>query len=199
MGARLVAACIAVQLVLLALCASASASPVCPADEIVPTLQTGYEAATSVVCDINAARTDHGLKPLRWDWRLWVAAQRLANDMAARRYASHVTPEGQTLANRVEPTGYVPPTPTWLLGENLGWGTSVLSTPLSIVIGWIQSPEHRENMLDPEFEDVGVGIQEGAISDNGQVGTIYVADFGMRGIPVTIIKIHGRAGRARKR
>jgi uncharacterized protein YkwD len=199
MGVRLLAACVAVQLVLLALCANASASPACPTDELKPTLENAYDTAMSVVCDINAARTDHGLKPLRWDWRLWVAAQRMANDMAARRYASHVTPEGQTLANRVAPTGYIPPTPTWLLAENLGWGTSVLSTPLSIVIGWIQSPEHRENMLDPQLEDIGVGIQEGAISENGQVGTIYVADFGMRGTPIASIKIHGRAGRSRKR
>jgi uncharacterized protein YkwD len=199
MGVRLLVACVAAQLVLLALCVNASASPVCPSDEAIPTLQTAYDTAMSLVCDINAARTDHGLKPVRWDWRLWAAAQRLANDMAARHYASHVTPEGKTLADRVQPTGYIPSTPTWLLAENLGWGTSVLSTPLSMTIGWLQSPAHRENVMDPQLEDIGVGIQEGAISDDGQVGTIYVADFGMRGIPVTSLKINGRAGRARRR
>jgi uncharacterized protein YkwD len=196
---RFAVAAVAAQLVLLAIASTASASVACPADLTQPTLATGYDAAMAVVCDINVFRAQNGVKPLRWDWRLWQAAQDQASDMAARHYAAHTTPEGKGLADRVEPTGYIPNGPNWFLGENLGWGTNYLSTPLAIVYGWLDSPEHRENMLDPQFRDIGVGINEGAITENGQSGIIYVADFGMRATPVDTLRIRGRAGRTRRR
>jgi uncharacterized protein YkwD len=164
-------------------------------------MDDAYGAAMSIVCDINIARTQHGVRPLRWDWRLWSAAQRQANDMAARHYAAHVTPDGRDLRDRIEPTGYIPAgaSANWLVGENLGWGTGVLSTPLAIVVGWLDSPGHRENMLDPQFQDIGVGINSGAITKNGQSGVIYAAEFGTRGAPADTLRIRGRAGRTRRR
>jgi uncharacterized protein YkwD len=180
-------------------CASASASPDCPADTIQPTVDTGYDGAMAMVCDLNAMRVQNGLRPLRWDWRLWSAAQVMAADMAARHYAAHVTPEGVGLADRIQPTGYIPSNAEWELAENLGWGTSVLSTPLAIVTGWMNSDHHRENILDPDLEDVGVGIALGAITDGGQSGIIYVADFGMRADPPPPpITVPRRATRARR-
>lgn len=200
MGVRLRAGvAVAAQMVLLAFSGSASASSVCPADQTQPTNATAYDAAMAVVCDINYLRADKGLRPLRWDWRLWSSAQKLAEDMAGHRYASHVTPEGQGLADRLGPTGYIPNGSSWLAGENLGWGTSYLATPLAIVLGWLDSPKHRENLLDPEFRDIGVGMVQGAVSENGDVGVIYVANFGMRATPVDTLRIRGRAGRSRRR
>src|SRR5436190_1372105 len=61
------------------------------------------------------------------------------------------------------------------LAENLGWGTGVLSTPQAIVAGWMTSAPHRANILDPDLEDMGVGIAQRAISDGGETGTIYIA------------------------
>src|SRR3954447_13964110 len=109
----------AAQLVLLAFCSNASASQACPADSIRPTLDTAYDAAMAVACDVNVMRSQNGLKPLHWDWRLWSGAQGLADDMAARHYASHVTPEGKGVADRIQPTGYIPSEATWFLAENL--------------------------------------------------------------------------------
>lgn len=193
MGVRLLAAAaVAAQLVLLAFCTTASASPLCPDDSTQPSMDNAYDAAMSVVCDINAYRTQNGLQPVRWDWRLWSGAQQLAADMAARHYAAHVTPEGKGLADRIQPTGYIPQTANWSLSENLGWGTSYLSTPLSIVIGWINSPVHRENLLDPDIRDVGVGMAKGAVTEGGDVGIVYVADFGMRETPVDTLRIRGK-------
>src|SRR4051812_21148032 len=135
---RLAAVAAASQLVLLAICSSASASGACPTDTIRPATDNGYDAAMAVVCDVNVMRTEHGLPPLHWDWRLWSGAQMLAADMAARHYAAHFTPEGVGMEGRMEPTGYIPQTGTdWQLAENLGWGTDVLSTPLAIVLGWM--------------------------------------------------------------
>lgn len=201
MGVRrfAVVALAAAQLTLLATASTASASPACPTDETQPTLATGDVAAMAIVCDINQYRIRSGLRPLRWDWRLWSAAQTQADDMAARHYAAHTSPEGRGLADRVGATGYIPNGPNWFVGENLGWGTSYLSTPLAILTGWINSDEHRENMLDPQFRDIGVGINEGSISATGLSGIIYVVDFGMRATPVDTLRIRGRAGRSRRR
>src|SRR3954452_2471979 len=188
----------AAQLVLLAICSNASASVACPADMTQPTLDTANDAAMALVCDLNVMRSQNGLKPLRWDWRLWSGAQGMADDMAARHYASHTTPEGKGIADRIQPTGYIPPQPTWFLAENLGWGTNVLSTPLAIVLGWMDSPAHRENALDPQLEDIGVGIQDGAITEGGDEGTIFVADFGTRGTsadtPHPVVGTHATVG-----
>jgi uncharacterized protein YkwD len=203
MGVRSAAAIAAVQLVLLAFCSSSSASVACPADQTRPTVETAWDGAAALVCDINVFRGREGLRPLRWDWRLWAGAQRLANDMAGRRYFAHVTPEGKRLVDRIMPTGYVPNSPDWLLAENLGFGTNQLSPPLAVALGWMDSPGHRGNLMDPALEDIGVGIAWGALEENGAPGIYYVADFGTRGTIATSVRARARARaharRARRR
>jgi uncharacterized protein YkwD len=198
MGVRFLAATAATQLFLIALCANASASAACPADASLPTSATTSDAARALACDVNVLRGEHGLRPLRWDWRLQAGAQRMADDMAARQYASHVTPEGARLVDRIRPTGYLRNSATWLLSENLGWGTNMLSTPLSIALGWMDSAPHRANILDPAMRHIGVGMTMGAITDGGETGAIYVADFGTRGT-ASSVRSRGRAGRSRRR
>jgi uncharacterized protein YkwD len=175
---------------LFAFSGSASASVACPEDLTPATTATASAAVVAIVCDINVVRVREGLKPLRWDWRLWAPAQQMAEDMGTRHYWSHVTPEGVHLEDRVAPTKYTSQDDgSWLLAENIGWGTAMYSTPLSIVLGWLNSPEHRENLLDPELEDIGVGMFEGSPVPEHTGGMIYVADFGRRAEPepVTII------------
>jgi uncharacterized protein YkwD len=180
MGVRHLVAAAAIQCILFALCSTASASTACPSDLDVPDATTAPTAASALFCDVNELRAQNDLAPLRWDWRLWAAAERMAVDMSARHFFSHVTPDGLTLADRVVPTGYLPDNDTWLLTENLAWGQGVLSSPLSIAYGWMDSPEHRVNLLDPAVQDVGIGVAPGP-DDMG--GMIYVADFGSRGEP----------------
>jgi uncharacterized protein YkwD len=210
------AAVAAAHLVVLAVCANAYASPACPGDDVQPTTATSYDSAMALVCDMNQLRTQHGLHPLKWDWRLWTAAHNHAVDMAAQTYFSHVSLDGRKLEDRIRPTGYIPRTPTWLLAENLGFGTGVLSTPSSIAEGWMDSPAHRENLLDPALRDVGVGLAQGdVLPDEALNGTIFVADFGYRGAATTpkkraakkvrprgstsSVKPRDRTGRARRR
>ena len=175
---------------LFAFSGNASASVACPDDLTPATTASASAAVVAIVCDINVVRERGGLRPLRWDWRLWAPAQRMAEDMGTRRYWSHVTPEGVHLEDRVAPTSYFTQDDgSWLLAENIGWGTAMYSTPLSIVLGWLNSPEHRENLLDPELQDIGVGAFEGSPVPERDGGMIYVADFGRRAEPepVTVI------------
>jgi uncharacterized protein YkwD len=163
---------------LFSFCSTAAASSACPADLDRPSPDTVATAGEALVCDINVARADNGLRPLRSDPRLAAGAQWMAADMAAHHYFAHRSSDGRTLADRIAPTGYLPAAPTWLLSENLGWGSGVLSSPLAVVLGWMDSPGHRENMLDPALTDIGIGIAPGP-ADVG--GMVYVADFGTRG------------------
>jgi uncharacterized protein YkwD len=184
-------------LVLLGICGNAVASPACPGDDVQPVAATAATTAQALLCDLNNVRAQNGLGALNWDWRLWAAAQRHAEDMADRHYFAHITPEGLALRDRVAPTGYLTSDTDWTLAENLGFGTSTLSPPSAIMDGWMNSAPHRENMFDPTVQDVGIGLAQGAVIDGGVAGTIYVVDFGARSAGATVRQ--GGPGGARRR
>lgn len=118
---------------------------------------------------VNAERKRKYLLPLRWDPRLDVAAQKHAEDMLIRHYISHLSPDNTTPLDRIEAAGFKPPTCNctfqYYYGENIGWGQRSADQVMQM---WMQSPDHREHILDPNFVDVGVG----------QSGLYWVLDFG---------------------
>lgn len=159
----------------------ASASAACPGDEDIPTVETAARAGAALVCDLNALRDRHGLKPLRWDWHLWYAAQGMANDMARNRYVAHTSSDGRSPGARVADAGYISASPDWLVLETLGWADGQFASPLAIALGWMDSPDHRSKILDPDIDDLGVGLAPGAMTTDGPVGMFYAVDFGTRG------------------
>ena len=128
----------------------------------------------STLCLINADRTAHGLKPLRFSRKLSRAALRHAQDMAAKGYFGHDEPSGRTLFDRARRAGYLRGSSCWRVSENLGWGRGPGGTPAAIETGWMGSPLHRDNILNGGFRHVGI-----AILQNDETGGItYVIDFG---------------------
>lgn len=166
----------------------AAASAACPGDEAVPTVETAPDAAVALVCDLNAIRAQHGLKPLRWDWHLWAAAQYQALDMARAHYVSHTSSDGRGTAERVKAAGYVPEFGNWLVLENLAWAEGPYSSPLAIALGWMNSDSHRAKILDPEIEELGVGMAPGSAVADGPEGMFYAVNFGTRGSAVATIE-----------
>lgn len=130
-----------------------------PAQEILDTVR--YEELQIV----NAERARHGLSPLRLEASLIEAAQRHANDMTDRRYVSHTSPEGTTPADRWQAVGG---SPYRKVAENL-YGCDCLG-PINnpdlemMHVGWMGSPGHRQNILDPELTSFGFGV---SITDDG--------------------------------
>ena len=198
MRAGKLAALAAIQCVFLASAGSASASVACPGDEQIPTVATAAQAAASLTCDINVLRDRNGLKPLRWEWRLWTAAQRQANDMAQHEFIAHAGSDGSGLLDRVTRTGYTDSAAAPFMLENIDWASAPKSSPLATAFGWMDSPAHRENMLDPDMEDLGVGVAEGAVDATGTSGVFYVVDFGTRGgeLPAQAATTRPACGRA---
>jgi uncharacterized protein YkwD len=87
--------------------------------------------------------------PLRWDEALYSAASSHSVDMARRNYFDHRSPEGVNVSDRVSASRY-----KWRsVGENLSGGSRTAS---EAVQGWLESPEHCENLMDPKFVDVAV-------------------------------------------
>lgn len=115
----------------------------CVGEELIP---------ENIFCKINQIRQEHGLTILKVNKKLTVAAQGHANDMSARNYFSHTTPEGVTFWDAwVIPTGYR----YTHLGENLA---KSFTSVTQLTDAWMASPEHKENILNPIYEDTGVAI-----------------------------------------
>jgi uncharacterized protein YkwD len=104
-----------------------------------------------VLALINANRRRFGCGELTLDRRLIAAAAAHAADMARRGYFAHESPNGENPGDRVTGAGY-----DWShYGENIARGAD---SPYEVVDGWMHSPEHRRNILDCEFGQMGVGL-----------------------------------------
>lgn len=119
----------------------------------------------------NKARTENKVAKLTHNDLLDKAAQTKAQDMASRNYWSHNTPDGKEPWYFIEQTGYG----YYKAAENLAYG---FDNSKSTVSGWMNSPSHRENVLDPALSDVGFGIVNVANYQNQGPQTIVVAMYG---------------------
>jgi len=128
---------------------------------------------SGLLADTNAARAANGVAALSLNGQLDAAAQAKANDMASRNYWSHNTPEGSPPWIFDTAQGYA----YQKLGENLAAG---FSDEQAAINGWMASPPHRENLLDPVFVDVGFGFANNPdyTSAGGGPMTIIVAHYG---------------------
>lgn len=137
------------------------------------------QEAGAVVCEVNLVRDTRGLDALRRDRRLERAGEAHARDMVRRGYFSHVTPEGETVSDRLRDSGYITGRVWWRVGETLAWGRLGQSTPAATVQAWMQSPPHRRLLLGARYREIGVGVVSGVPS--GGVGSTFAAEFGALG------------------
>jgi uncharacterized protein YkwD len=141
--------------------------------------------ADSLLCVANETRRDWARPPLEWQRNLARAAGWKAYDMTANDYFAHTSPDGVTLADRLDHANFIPTSDRWDAGENLGAGQDQAGSPVAIVDGWMNSREHRINLLDPGFTMAGIAASRGwpgtAYPDNGSL-TIAM-DLGWRQRP----------------
>lgn len=131
------------------------------------------EAVRAAVLErVNRARRQGGLAPLKPNERLDRAAQRHAQDMFERAYFQHESPEGATMRDRIEATGYR----ARIVGENLAFGQTSAE---EVVDGWLKSPGHRRNILENKFREMGLGIALGR-DGKGRYRVVWVQSFGAR-------------------
>lgn len=104
-----------------------------------------------VVMLTNAEREKAGLPPLVRNSLLDQAAQAHAESMAHNDFMGHTDPVNRTSpADRITATGY-----QWAkIAENVAAGQQA---PAEVVSGWMNSPGHRKNILDPDLKEIGIG------------------------------------------
>ncbi len=119
------------------------------------------EFITEVVVLTNIERANEGLQPLTLNSQLSATAQGHSEDMAVNDFFSHTGLDGDRLGDRAEQNNY----DYRALGENIAAGQR---TPAQVVQAWINSPGHRENILNPNFTEIGIGY-EFLANDRGEV------------------------------
>jgi uncharacterized protein YkwD len=144
-----------------------------------PSAAEGAAFAASALQLVNEARA-HGARcgnhrlppapPLRSSATLEQAAAAHAQDMAQRGYFDHYDRAGRSPAERAREAGYRES----LVGENIAYGPA---TPAEVVAGWLNSPEHCENLLDARFTEMGIAFAVG--HGEQRPGLYWVQELGL--------------------
>ncbi len=128
--------------------------------------------ANTLVELANADRAARGKEALSIDPLLSAAAQRKANDMAARGYFSHNSPTGMSPWQWFTAVGYS----YRHAGENLALN---FTDPAQLEQVWMSSAAHRANIVKSVYTEVGVGVAEGMY--RGKKATFIVQMFATPG------------------
>jgi uncharacterized protein YkwD len=120
--------------------------------------------AAKVVSLTNAARVKRGCGRLRTDARLTRSARVHSLEMARSGRFTHNSPDGSSPWDRMERAGYRAGA-----AENIGRG---YTSPDEAVRGWLDSNDHRQNILNCRIESIGVGVVA------GPGGPWWTQDFG---------------------
>jgi uncharacterized protein YkwD len=140
----------------------------------------------SMLCEINQARAEYGVRTLRPNPLLLRAATEYTNSLLEGRFFSHDGdfsghPDASTPVGRLRQVGYVRRGYVWIVGEDLRWSTPETSSPADILEMWLNSPTHRMWLLKPKLAEVGVAGARGTpIDPNLPDGITVAAEFGFR-------------------
>lgn len=115
---------------------------------------TGSSFEQQVLDLTNAERVKAGLAPLRWNWELARVARFKSQDMRDRNYFSHNSPTYGSPFTIMKNFGIK----YTAAGENIAAG---YTSAQAVVRGWMNSPGHRQNILNPNFNQIGVGYAAG--------------------------------------
>jgi uncharacterized protein YkwD len=147
-------------------------------EDIVPPLPSQEQSVRMILAETNRARATGrtcgtqyfpAAPPLVSNGALNTAALVHSTEMAALRYFSHQGKDGSQVSDRATRAGYA-----WrAIGENIASG---MRTPAEAVAGWVASPGHCANLMNPQFTDMGSGY--GVAAETGIV--FWTQAFGKR-------------------
>ena len=124
----------------------------------------------------NQKRQESGLGVLTLDQRLSQAAASKGNDMLAKGYWAHISPDGTTPWVFIKGAGY---TYTYA-GENLARGYTNSS---DVINAWMASDSHRQNMLSGNYANVGFAVVTGSL--NGEETVLVIEMLGTTALAAT--------------
>ncbi|QVW26415.1 CAP domain-containing protein [Pseudomonas hormoni] len=106
--------------------------------------------------------------PLTWNAILATAAETHSRSMANNNYFDHKDRDGRTPGDRAELAGYS----GQLIGENIAAGQD---TVRKVVDGWVASPGHCANLMNPQYQELGAAY---AVDPKSDSGIYWTAMFG---------------------
>jgi uncharacterized protein YkwD len=127
-----------------------------------------------VLAQLNVTRTAHGLAPLRPSPRLAAAARAHSSEMVSAGYFSHDSFDGSVFWKRIR--RYFGP---GAVGENLLWAEPTVGAQRAVAM-WMASPEHRANILDPDWRVIGISVVHADAAPGyfgGREVTVVTTDF----------------------
>jgi uncharacterized protein YkwD len=141
---------------------------------------SALEAA--VLADVNQIRASHGLRALTLSNRLSAAADQQSEAMGAKGFFSHNSKDGTAFWKRILRYYTDRNYRYWSVGENLLWSSPNLDASQALDM-WMKSPEHRANLLNKNWREIGLSAIHVAAAPGAFQGldvTIVTADFGVR-------------------
>jgi len=127
-------------------------------------LKIDEKAESEMFAKVNLERKKLAIPELVWEPTIVPVARSHAKDMWERKYFAHVSPDGKDVGDRLNDAKV----PYGFAGENL----ALAPTTVTAHNGLMNSKGHRENILDPKFKKIGIGV-----IDNGVYGKMYVQVF----------------------
>lgn len=131
---------------------------------------SSYES--EVVRLTNIERAKAGCGALTVDAALTKSAGAHASDMVDRHFFDHTNPDGLDPFERMGAAGFHGSA----MAENIAMG---YATPQAVMVGWMDSPGHRTNILNCKYNRIGVGYDPGQIKA-GYVAGSWVQNFGTK-------------------
>lgn len=123
----------------------------------------------NIIYLVNQSRSESGVSLLEENEKLDQAAKDKLDDMLAKNYFAHTSPEGVTPWHWIEKNGY----DYQYAGENLALGFTSSENEHK---AWMESPTHKKNILNPNYKEIGVAVGRGTINDS--LVTVAVQMFG---------------------
>jgi len=114
-----------------------------------------FLTAAGIIKWTNSQREEYGLSPLEENLKLNNSAAMKAKDMLAKQYFDHVSPSGEEVDDLVEAVNYQ----FVVIGENLALGN--FQDDEILVQGWMDSPGHRQNILNQKYQEIGTAVLQG--------------------------------------
>lgn len=135
-----------------------------------------------ILQQLNFIRSQHGLTPLHLNAELTQAAIEHSDEMAQDGYFEHSSADGTAFWRRIARFYPSSDAAYWSVGENLLWSSPGVAPSAAMQL-WMNSPEHRANILAARWREVGVAAVH-IVHARGTFGnravTIITTDFGVR-------------------
>jgi uncharacterized protein YkwD len=140
-------------------------------NEVPPSVQANALLEEQLFVDVNKIRKENNLPELNISLELQQAAHLKTMDMIDNNYFAHVSPTSHKWSDFIKEQGY-----NYIYaGENLA---KDYDNSKEIITAWLESPSHKENILNPDYTDTGIAVSFNKSDFNSRV--LIAQEFGKK-------------------